>query len=187
MKQYIIKYGLNLLLLLLPFGAFPQWENGQITINFNLPEVALVDIEPDVNNRIHFTLLPSSESGRTPELAESTNESLWINYTSALPGYQNSRSITAEISQGTIPRGISLYLEARSYSGNGSGKPGQPAGKIELSRQPRPVISGIGNCFTGDGISNGHKLVFSIEISDYSNLATAGDTNFILLYTLTDN
>ena len=81
----------------------------------DLPEVALVDIEPDVNNRIHFTLLPSSESGRTPELAESTNESLWINYTSALPGYQNSRSITAEISQGTIPRGISLYLEARSY------------------------------------------------------------------------
>ncbi|WP_372949647.1 hypothetical protein [Mariniphaga sp.] len=187
MKQYIIEYGLKLLLLLLPFGAFSQWENGQIAVNFSLPEVALVDIEPDVNNRIHFTLSPASQSGRPPELAESTNETLWINYSSSLPGHQNSRSITAQISQGTIPQGISLYLEAGSYSGNGRGKPGQPAGKIELSSQPRPVISGIGNCFTGDGIANGHKLVFSIEISDYTNLATAGDTNFILLYTLTDN
>lgn len=187
MKHYFVTYSFNLLFLLLPFTVFPQWDNGQISVYFRLPEVALIDIEPDGSNRIHFTMIPSVESGQPAEMEEVTDESLWINYSSALPENQTSRSITAEISQGTAPSGIRLYLEAQSYSGSGRGKTGQPAGKVELSNQPRPVITGIGNCFTGDGIMNGHKLVFSVEISDYSVMPSAGEINFILLYTLTDN
>lgn len=187
MNRLLVTYSLNLLLLILPLIAFPQWDNGQVSVYFSLPEVALLDIEPDGSNRIHFTMIPSAESGRPAEMEEVADETLWINYTSALPENQTSRSITAEISQGIVPSGIRLYLEAQPYSGNGRGKTGQPAGKVELSNQPRPVITGIGNGLTGDGIMNGHQLVFSVEISDYSGISSAGEMNFVLLYTLTDN
>lgn len=187
MKRIFLKYEVKLIFLLLPFCAFSQWEDGQVPVRLSMPEVALVDIEPGVNNRIHFTLSPDTESGSSPVLEESADETLWVNYSSALPDRQDSRLITAEISQGTVPPGIRIFLEASSFSGQGKGELGHAEGKIELSNQPRPVITGIGNCFTGDGINNGHRLTFSIEISDYSKVAAAGETNFVLLYTLTDN
>ncbi|WP_372932236.1 hypothetical protein [Mariniphaga sediminis] len=182
-----LKYGLRFLFLLMPVCAFSQWDNGQVSVFFSMPEVALVDIEPGVNNRIHFTLSASTESGSQPVIEESADETLWINYSSALAGQQGSRSVTAELSQGALPEGLRLYLEASDYTGGGDGQVGQPAGKIELSNQPRPVITGIGNCYTGDGIQNGHRLTFSIEIFDYANMAAAGQFNFVVLYTLTDN
>jgi hypothetical protein len=187
MKDMVLKCCFWLLFAMVPFIAFGQWENGQVSVFFSLPEVALVDIEPDGDNRIQFTILPGTESGSAPTVQNATQNSLWLNYSSALPASQNSRSITAEVSQGVVPRGIKLFLEASKFSGNGGGSPGQTAGRIELSNQPRPIVSGIGNCFTGTGVGTGHQLTFSIEISDYTEMETAGETNFVVLYTLTEN
>lgn len=187
MRNIVQKYGVNLFFILLPVLAFSQWETGQVSAYFRIPEVALLDIEPGVNNHIHFNVLPSAESGQSPVIEESSDETLWLNYTSALPENLNSRSVMVEIAQGSLPEGIQLSLEISDYSGNGNGQFGSPAGKMELSSQPKPVISGIGNCYTGDGIQNGHQLIFSLEISDYSKFTAVGESNFMLLYTLTDN
>jgi len=182
-----MKYGSWLFFVLFPLITFGQWETGQVSVFFTLPEVALVDIEPDGDNRVQFTVLPDSESGNAPTVEHSTDNSLWLNYSSALPATQNSRSITAEVAQGVVPRGIKLFLEASEFSGNGGGSPGQTAGPIELSNQPRPVISGIGNCYTGDGVGSGHQITLAIEIADYTAIESAGETSFVVLYTLTDN
>jgi len=186
-KFILQNYGIKLLLILLPFSAFPQWERGEVPVQFSMPEVALIDIEPGVNNRVHFTLLTAAESGTAPELVETTNASLWINYSSALPANQYSRSIMAEIAQGSLPAGIRLFLEASDVTGNREGEMGQSTGKTELTGQPGPIITGIGNGFTGDGIQNGHQLIFSIEIDDYTNIGAAGESYFVVVYTLTDN
>lgn len=187
MKKRGLKYSFWLFLTLFPIAGFGQWENGQVSVFFTLPEVALVDIEPGGDNRVQFTILPGTESGNAPTVENSTVSSLWLNYSSALPVHQNSRSITAEVSQGAVPQGVKLFLEASEFSGGGGGLPGQTAGRIELTNQPRPIITGIGNCFTGDGVMSGHQLSFTIEISDYTQLETTGETNFVVLYTLTDN
>jgi hypothetical protein len=186
MRNLILKHGCRLLFILIPFGVFAQWESGHSTVVLSIPEVALIDIEFATGSQVQFTLLPSAEAGNASEIKETSQANLWINYSSALRAGQDSRSITAEVSQGQIPAGIKLYLEALKISG-GNGQRGAPTGKVELSNQPRPIISGIGNCFTGDGINNGHQLSFSIEIANYPEFKSSGETNFLVLYTLTDN
>lgn len=186
MRNLILKYVCWLFFILNPFIVFGQWETGHTNVFLSIPEVGLIDIEFESNDRIHFALLPAAEAGTSSVIKESSDANLWINYSSALRASQNSRSVTAEVSQGQIPPGIKLYLEASALSG-GTGQCGAPTGRVELSNQPRPIISGIGNCFTGDGINKGHQLSFAIEISDYPELKSSGEINFLILYTLTDN
>ncbi len=173
--------------MLTPALGFSQWQEGQVSANFSLPAIALVDIEPGGDNSLYFALTPSSESG-DPVIVESTSEKkLWLNYSSSLASSQSSRKIIAEISQGTSPEGVSFYIEASGYNGIGRGQLGQTAGKVEITTQPAQIITNIGNCFTGDGINNGHLIKFSIGISDYSKIESSGELNFIVLYTITDN
>ncbi len=164
-----------------------QWDEGQVNVFFSVPEIALIDIESVSTNDVRFTVVPSNEPGDNPNIFESSNDPLWINYSSALSNSNSSRSVTAEISQGEIPDGILVYLEASSYSGTGGGNLGHPAEKIDLSTQPRPIITGIGNCYTGNGVNNGHLLHFSLEISDYYQINAIEETVFTILYTITDN
>lgn len=174
-------------LLLFSNIASPQWDESQINVFFSIPEIALIDIESVSTNDVRFTVVPSNEPGENANIFESSNDPLWINYSSALSNSNSSRSVTAEISQGELPDGILVYLEASSYTGTGRGNLGHPAEKIELSTQPRPIITGIGNCYTGNGVNNGHLLHFSLEISDYYRINAIGETVFTILYTITDN
>lgn len=168
--------------------ASAQWEEGELNVSFSIPPVALVDIEPAINNSIHFTIVPSTESGASPQIREtSTGEALWINYSCALQNAQNTRSIVAEITGGVLPDGVSLNVEAAGYEGSGNGQMGQPTGKVSLSNQPQAIITNVGNCFTGDGQNNGHLLTFSIEVLDYAKISTADEASFTILYTLSDN
>lgn len=187
MRAIIQKTYLLFFLLLFSVTAFSQWEEGQISVFFSVPEIALIDIESMTDNNVNFTILPSNESGGTPELRESSNESLWINYSSALENFSSSRSIVAEISNGDLPEGVLLFLKASSYSGIGRGQLGYPTEKINLTSQPKPIITDIGSCFTGDGINNGHLLSFSIEVNDYSRIHANEESAFTVLYTITDN
>lgn len=167
--------------------AFSQWEEEQVNVHFSIPEVALVDIEPGTDNGIDFTIVPSAESGNSPEATESTDKSLWINYSSALSNSRNTRKIFAEISSGKLPKGMSIYLQASPYSGLGGGKLGRSTGKIKLTKRARAIITNIGSCYTGDGINNGHLLTFSIKITNYSKLYATEESDINILYTITDN
>ena len=174
-------------LILFPDKAFSQWEEATLTTGFSLPPVALVDIEPGTDNSLSFTAIPASESGVAPEFQQSSSQALWLNYSSALPEFVNTRSIVAQISGGTLPEGVSLKMEALPFEGSGAGQVGQPLGEILLTNQPQSIISNVGNCFTGDGENNGHQLVFSIEVTDYSQFAATQEASFTILYTISDN
>ncbi|HKI90250.1 MAG TPA: hypothetical protein VKA38_14575 [Draconibacterium sp.] len=187
MKTFLAKIIILTTVLFVSNYAYSQWDSGQINVHLSLPEVTLVDIEPGLNNSINFSVSPALNGGDSPTIQNTSNETLWINYTSALPDGQNTRSINAEISQGTLPEGISLYLEASPFSGTGDGQLGISAGKTELTNAPSPIITDIGSCYTGDGVSNGHQLTFSIQISDYSKIYAADNQNYVVLYTITDN
>ncbi len=179
-----------LILVLTGFGTKPgqaQTDEGQINVFFSIPEVALIDIESNSGNNINFTIIPSNESGSSMVVNETSEEQLWINYSSALASSKTTRTIVAEIAQGNLPRGVTLYLEASSYTGSGNGELGQPTSKVSLSSQPVPIITGVGSCFTGDGVNNGHLLTFSVEVEDYSLLKPSEQSFFTVLYTITDN
>lgn len=168
-------------------NAFAQWEEGRLNVSFSIPPVALIDIEPAIDNSIHFSVVPSTESGASPQIKRTSDQALWLNYSSALVNPQNTRTIVAEITGGALPEGVSLKVEASRHEGNGGGQFGKSAGKVSLSSQPKTIITNVGNCYTGDGQNNGHQLTFSIEVSNYSKIAAAGESSFTILYTLSDN
>ncbi|QIA09783.1 hypothetical protein [Draconibacterium halophilum] len=163
-----------------------QWGNGNINVRFSVPEIAILDIEPDIGN-VEFSINAASGPGGAPEVVNKSNESIWINYSSAIRENGNTRSIKAEISEGVIPKGISFFIEASSASAFGSKNQGSSAGKVKVASAPRPIITGIGSCFTGDGVNMGHHLKYFLEISDFTQIEAMGDYEFTVLYTITDN
>ncbi len=187
MKNNAVVFCFSMVLIFISNVAFGQWQEGQLNLNLELPQVALVDIEPSINNSVHFSIAPDTESGNPSNVVLTSGSNIWINYSSSLTNAQNSRSIIAEVSQGSFPQGIALYIEASNYSGAGRGQTGQSAGKVEITNQPAHIINNIKNCVTGDGVNNGHLITFSMAISDYSKIVASGDLNFMVLYTITDN
>lgn len=163
-----------------------QWNSGNLNVRFSVPEIAVVDIEPELSN-IEFRLAAPGVAGGEPVVQHVSNESVWINYTSAIRRNGNRRSINAQISEGTIPDGISFYVEASFASAFGSINQGSPVGRVHITSQPHPIITGIGSCFTGEGVGKGHELKYFLEISDFSQMKSIEDQVFTVLYTITDN
>jgi len=167
-------------------SANAQWNSGNINVRFSLPEIAVLDIEPELGN-VEFNIGAPGLAGGEPVVEHVSIETVWLNYTSAILKNGNRRSINAQISEGSVPDGISLYIEASVASSFGSENQGTPVGKVQVSSQPRPIISGIGSCFTGDGIGKGHEIQYFLEISDFDQIKSIEDQVFTVLYTITDN
>ena len=182
-KQIIVIF----IFLLITGKLYSQMAEQQKTVRLSIPEIALLDIEPSFNNSIYITLEKPVKPGAEASVSKSGDKTLWINYTSTLQNSKNSRIIKAEISGGKIPGGINLYLEISDYMGNGKGKLGESSGKIKLTHHPKPILTGIGNCYTGDGVMNGHSLTFSLKIKNYAKVHAINNSDFTILYTITDN
>nr|WP_319511492.1 hypothetical protein [uncultured Draconibacterium sp.] len=167
--------------------ASAQHDEKALNVGFSIPEVALIDIEYLGSQTIEFELLPSSETGGSPVIRQRTNQELWINYSSALGRFSQHRSIVAQVTDGSLPQGLDLFVNATEYSGNGDGHTGVSAGKVKIGTDPRPVITGIGSAYTGNGIGNGHRLNFEVDISQMEKVMANESIDFTILYTLTDN
>ncbi|MDO6676790.1 hypothetical protein MK851_07950 [Tenacibaculum sp. 1B UA] len=156
-----------------------------ITINFS--EIAIVDLESGGSADITLDATAGvSEAGNPVNFGTVTNNSLWLNYTSIL-GNEANRSITAAITNGTVPAGISLNVTAAADAGNGDGTMGTSSGSVELSGTPQNFITGIGSAYTGNGISNGHNLTYVLGIADFSALDADNSGALIeVTYTITD-
>jgi len=153
-------------------------------VRVKLKRVTLIDIEPN-NNLINLPVVAPSEAGSPAE--GNTDDSRWLNYTCCLKSGDADRYITVSLgSSSIIPPGLSLSLTASSYSGTGNGVFGTPSGTLVLSTASQTLISGIRGAFTGNGVSNGHKLTYNLEISDYSQLDFDNSTSIQVVFTITN-
>lgn len=156
--------------------------SGYHNICLRIPELALIDIEPNTNP-ISLSIVAPREAGEPA--SSSTDATKWLNCSSSLRSGAASRSILAQL-QNSPPSGLSLMLEASNYSGNGAGAMGSSTGAISLTIAPQTIISGIGRGFTGNGANNGYQLNFSLSINNYQ-LLDANDTRSVtVIYTITD-
>lgn len=148
----------------------------------NLPEVALLDIEPNTTAvTLNFTM--PNEAGNPIGLPV-TNASKWLNFTSAIATGAPVRTITAQIDQ-LVP-GIRIKMQAGSATGSGSGTLGTSTGQVILGTSPQPLISGIGGGFTGNGTNNGYPITTSLEITDYTKLVKTNNKIITITYTLSN-
>ena len=172
-------------ILLLSIGPSLQGQqSARHPICLVLPEIAIVDIEPN-NLAINLQFDAPLEGGNAIS-ANGKDQSKWLNYTSAISRTGSNRIITAQIASGVIPEGVALGLTASDYEGNGKGTHGQSSGQIFLSSAPKTIIDNIGRAFTGNGTGNGHQLTYSLSISDYKKLDASADTEVMVIFTITE-
>ena len=153
-----------------------------ISVNFTLPSIALLDLNN--NSGITLSFQTPAEAGAAI-VSPAINTTKWINFTSAVaPGV--TRKITAQIVSGTIPNGVQLKLETANYAGAGSGSLGTVTSPVYLTTTATTFINSIGGAFTGNGTNNGYNLKYSLEIQNYSLLRNT-NTSFTVIYTLIDN
>jgi len=89
-----------------------------------------------------------------------------------------------EVASGSIPDGMELQIEAKPYVGMSKSRQGMPTGKIRVSNRPRVLIDNISTCYTGSGRNEGHQLIFSFIITDYSKVRSGISTIYVQ-YTIT--
>lgn len=164
--------------LFLSFSSAGQ-SSGSRTVSITLPTIAILDIHPKGNITLNFTA--PTEAGSP--LTNPSNNSKWLNYTSAITAGGSSRSISASINN-TIP-GMNIRLQASAAMGLGGGIRGTSAGLVTLTTTPTTFISGIGGAYTGDGVNNGHQLTISVvPSSSYGSISAQTSTSIVVTYTI---
>lgn len=166
--------------------------DGNSQVSINIPEVAILDLEASGGTSISLVVDVPDEAGSKIDLSGARDSSIWLNYSSVRgkPGEPN-RSVYAKITSGAVPAGLRLRLKPLSYSGSGDGDLGVPAnnnGKV-LNNNDKRVIKNIKTCYTGDGVNNGHRLIYALEFRNnkYHQIDFEDSGSLTILYTISDN
>ena len=173
-------------------NSFAQDDNDDVhNVIISLPEVALLDLEAAAGTSISLGPDAPNEAGQALDFSAETNTDIWINYSSIIGRKtEPSRNITVQITSGKIPDGLLLSVLANADAGMGDGKMGKPTSAVVLSEKAQELIEGVGSAYTGNGVSKGHQLTYTLALSkergayaklDFDNSNTLGIT-----YTLTD-
>jgi len=178
------------LIALLPAVALAQSNQASHKVNIEIPEVALLGLVSEHAGQVNLNVSAPAEAGSTIDFSTAHPDNrFWINYSSIIRSQHHRRKVIAVV-QGDIPAGVRLFVEASQATGQGNGKLGQPVGRVALSGQPADVISDIGSCYTGVGISNGHVLTYRLEADEtgesLESLAQQ-QASLQVVYTLTDH
>ncbi len=160
-------------------------------INISIPEVALLDLESASSTTISMSAIAPNEAGNAIDFSKAKNSAIWINYSSIIGNSSKPNRKVSAVVNGKIPRGTSLKVYASPYSGNGAGTTGTPVGIVELSETEQDLITDIGSCYTGDGINNGHRLYYNLELDHkdkdaYAQLDFDQTASITVTYTLSD-
>ncbi len=158
----------------------------------SIPEVALVDLEAASGTSINLGPTAPTEAGLPLDFSAQTNSDIWLNYSSIMSTANDpTRDISALISSGTLPSGMSIDVTAAGDAGNGDGTMGASAGAVTLSGVGQNVITGIGSSYTGDGVNNGHNLTYALALGlgagAYALLDADDATTIQITYTISDN
>jgi len=170
-----MKFIKSIVFILIKTACFGQ----SATISLTLPDIAYIALAPDNSA---FNLVGTSSSQAGGSITFTSNTTKWINFTSAV-ALGVTRTITAQITSGSIPSGMTLKLTISPVSGAGSGTRGTNVSTINLSSSTQNIITSIGGGYTGKGSGNGYNLTYELVITNYSQLR-AGNTSLSITFTI---
>ncbi|NND05997.1 MAG: hypothetical protein HKN87_06440 [Saprospiraceae bacterium] len=156
-----------------------------------LPEVALLDLEAASGTSISLGPDAPNEAGQALDFSAESNSDIWVNYSSIIGRKtEPSRNITVQITSGKIPAGLQLSVVANADAGMGDGRMGKPTSAVTLSEKAQDIIEGVGSAYTGNGVSKGHQLTYTLALSkeegSYAKLDFDNSNSLGITYTLTD-
>lgn len=152
------------------------------TITYTIPHVAMVDIEGGEN--INLELSTPTDAGLGMQ-ASATNSSLWLNYSSTT---NPSSTNTVMVKMDALLPGLDIRVKASADANGGIGETGTPASVMTLRTTEQNLISNIGTCYTGDGVSKGHNITYSMVTTSYDLIRyNATSSPITITYTITNN
>ncbi len=152
-------------------------------VYFTLPEIALLNIEPNTNDIILEFEAPTEPGD---ELIPTGADTKWLNYTATLALGGTPKVVTAQVSSVTNIPGLTIELTISGYSGNGRGVFGTSVGTINLTTTAQTIITGIGGCFTRNGVNRGHEIEYNASISDYSVFENPVEPSMDVVFTISN-
>jgi len=152
-----------------------------------IPDVALLSLQYEGCSAIELMGISPSSAGSAVGFDSNSKGNIWLNYSSICHENQK-RKVTATV-VGNLPKGVIIKLKAENSAGNGNGELGKTNGTVILSESPTDVISGIGSCYTGKGVHNGHMLSYQVEIDEDKFFKSPENkvASVNVVYTLTDD
>ncbi|MBN2639638.1 MAG: hypothetical protein JXR65_11200 [Bacteroidales bacterium] len=155
MKKVIL-VGL-LFLTLTPHVVKSQNSNkSTVTFELKIPPIALINFAVENQQIIsHSFAIASNQVEQT--ITKTNIDKTWLNYSSIVKS-GSSNYITANISSGSLPSDVDLYVFVSPDAGFGAGSLGTPVGEIKLNYYPQNLIINIGSCYTGTGTNKGCLL-----------------------------
>lgn len=156
-------------------------DNHQVSIV--IPQIALLDIEPEGSKDISITMATPTEAGDA--LADQTNDNLWLNVTSIV-ATGATRSISVSIDDAVA--GLDLKVVAAGYDGGGFGSWGSVQSELTLSASSsKNLVTGIKSGYTANGAGNGYQLTYTVSPKGDNTFGdlVAGTKNIDVTYTLT--
>jgi hypothetical protein len=153
-------------------------------VSITVPTVSLVDIEgPGGSNSINLVFTAPTEAG-LGLVAPQPNSDLWLNLTSTAKNASEGKSVHASMT-GTLPKGIDLILKTDNAT-TGYGNIGSAGTEIILDGTNQTVIKGIRSGFTGNGVSNGFQLTYTLDFNDEDYATLYNDISALTItYTMT--
>ena len=156
-------------------------DQSNIDIVSKTEEMSLLNIVG--SELVSLSITPFLEIGNMPVF--SSDDSTYAQYTSTVSGAA-TRKITVQITDGEVPTGCRLKLDASGIEDvAGEGVPVDGGVTIPpASGEAVTIINGIKSCATGTGATDGAKLTYSLEIDNFSEVK-AGTYNFTVSLTFT--
>ena len=187
MKGDTMKLTIRLLLAILVVSistAYSQDSNSDNhRVSIQIPQIALLDIEPEASKDISITMVAPTEAGET--LVDQTDNNLWLNVTSIVAS-GNTRDISVKID---VPiTGLDLKVVSAAYSGSGFGSWGTPQAEITLTTIDQTLVSGIKSGYTANGANNGYNLTYTAEpdaSANFGDIVSTAGSDITVTYTLT--
>ncbi len=153
------------------------------TVSIVIPQISLLDIEPEGANDITITMVVPAEAG--DPLASETDDNLWLNVTSIVAS-GNTRDISVKIDAPIT--GLNLKVVSAAYSGSGFGSWGTPQTETTLTTIDQTLVSGIKSGYTANGANNGYNLTYTAEpdaSANFCDIVSTAGSDITVTYTLT--
>ncbi len=93
-----------------------------------------------------------------------------------------THSILAAIVSGSLPSGCALELDVTGSPVSGGGTPVN--GEVVLSGGPQAIVTGIGNCRTGTGATDGARIACRLIVTDPAKLVPGERTSVVVSFIL---
>ena len=157
-------------------GAAAAVNSASATVEFSVEGIAAIEVTGKLSGPLTLTV---PDRGDTSPISDS---STYVRYTS-LVREGETRTITAVISSGTLPSGCALRLEVVGLSTNCSAGAAVPGG-VYLSSSPQSLLTGIGNCATGTGSTDGVRIAYELVVENGANLVAGQTTTVVVSFIL---